>query len=318
MVAKPARIKENAKTPLLEQEGGRSQKTVFSWSVMYCPVCRSEYRSGFTECADCQVQLVDTLAAAPAHAADPHDLDLVTAYATSDAALFNIAAAILGDADVPFLTMTSKPPWEFKVNRTDAERAGALLAGLESAEDVEVPSEAAPAESLMVETRAETPANYDAIGDLLRAAFKQDVEPKLVELLRDSGHAVIALVAVTMNEVVGHIVFSPVSVARAPQSFRALGLGPVAVLPEFQANGIGSKLIRDGLAICRDNGYDAVVVLGDPDYYTRFGFAKASRRHLKNEYGVDAEFMVLELRSGGLEGVRGLVQYGPEFADTGA
>jgi putative acetyltransferase len=137
-------------------------------------------------------------------------------------------------------------------------------------------------------------------------------------LLRDTGNAVIALVAVTANEVVGHIVFSPVSVARAPETFRAVGLGPVAVLPEFQANGIGSKLIRDGLAICRDNGYDAVVLLGDPDYYTRFGFSKASRRHLKNEYGVDAEFMVLELRPGGLDGVRGLVQYGPEFAEAGA
>ena len=285
---------------------------------MFCPICRSEYRSGFTECAGCQVQLVETLPAAPARSADRHALDLVTAYSTSDPALFNIASAVLTDADLPFLTVTSKPPWEFKVNRADAERAAALLAGLESAEDVEVPSEAAAAESLMVETRDETPADYDAIGDLLRAAFKKDVEPRLVELLRDSGNAVIALVAVTATEVVGHIVFSPVSVARAPQAFRALGLGPVAVLPEFQANGIGSKLIRDGLAICRDKGYDAVVVLGDPGFYTRFGFSKAGRRHLKNEFGVDAEFMVLELRAGGLEGVRGLVQYGPEFAAAGA
>jgi putative acetyltransferase len=76
-------------------------------------------------------------------------------------------------------------------------------------------------------------------------------------------------------------------------------------------------LIRDGLAICRNNGYDAVVVLGNPEYYSRFGFFKASRRHLKNEYGVDAEFMVLELRTGGLEGVRGLVQYCPDFGEIG-
>ena len=283
---------------------------------MFCPVCRSEYRSGFAECADCQVQLVETLTG-PVSAREPHDLELVTAYSTSDPALFNIAAAILGDADVPFVTVTTKPPWEFKVNSEDAERAGALLEGLDSADDVGVPGEEASAESLMVETRAETEDDYDAIDDVLRAAFKQDVEARLVELLRDSDSSVIALVAVTANEVVGHIVFSPVIVERAPKAFRALALGPVAVLPEFQGNGIGAKLIRDGLAMCRTSGYDAVVVLGDPGYYSRFGFTKASRRHLKNEYGVDAEFMVLELRSGGLEGVRGLVQYRPEFADAG-
>ena len=75
---------------------------------------------------------------------------------------------------------------------------------------------------------------------------------------------------------VGHILFSRVTIANASAAFNGVGLAPVAVLPKFQRQGIGSKLIRDGLERCRQAGYDAVVVLGDPAYYSRFGFVRAA------------------------------------------
>jgi len=88
------------------------------------------------------------------------------------------------------------------------------------------------------------------------------------------------------------------------------------VPPEFQRQGIGSKLIREGLERCRQAGYDAVVVLGDPAYYSRFGFVRAADFGLQNEYGVHDEFMVLPLRRGALDGVSGMVKYLPEFSEA--
>jgi putative acetyltransferase len=90
-------------------------------------------------------------------------------------------------------------------------------------------------------------------------------------------------------------------------------LAPVGVLPRYQGKGVGSRLIRAGLVACREAGYDAVALLGEPDYYTRFGFDRASDHGLGNEYGVDEYFMVLGLRSGALDGARGTVRYRPEF-----
>ena len=74
-----------------------------------------------------------------------------------------------------------------------------------------------------------------------------------------------------------------------------VGLAPVGVVPEYQGKGIGSRLIREGLLACREAGYGAAVVLGEPGYYGRFGFGRASERGICNEYGVDEPFMVAEL-----------------------
>ena len=96
-----------------------------------------------------------------------------------------------------------------------------------------------------------------------------------------------------------------------------MGLGPVGVLPAFQGMGIGSRLIRQGLEDCQSVGYDAVVVLGHPNYYPRFGFRPASSFHLDNEYNADEAFMVMELKPGALTGVSGLVKYALEFRAAG-
>jgi putative acetyltransferase len=167
-----------------------------------------------------------------------------------------------------------------------------------------------------IEIREETNADEDAIRDVLTSAFPRDAEARLVDLLRQRQKASIALVAVVGKRIVGHILFSPVTVAHAPQGFRGSGLAPVAVHRDFQNRGIGSTLICEGLERCRHRGYDAVVVLGHPNYYPRFGFRIASAHDLGNEYGVDKAFMVLGLKDGILEKIKGLVKYAPEFREV--
>ena len=117
--------------------------------------------------------------------------------------------------------------------------------------------------------------------------------------------------------VVGHILFTEVSIEDSDPCPRVLGLAPLAVLSEFQRKGIGTALMRHSLERCRDMGHDVIVVVGHPEYYPKFEFLPASRYGLRCEYDVPAEvFMVLELRVGALQGIRGLVRYQPEFAEV--
>jgi putative acetyltransferase len=168
-----------------------------------------------------------------------------------------------------------------------------------------------------IEIREENNADQDTIREVLKLAFPTDAEARLVDLLRQRQKTLIALVAATGKRIVGHILFSPVTVAQAPQGFRGLGLAPVAVHRDFQNREIGSTLIREGLERCRQGDYDAVVVLGHPKYYPRFGFRTASAHGLGNEYGVDDAFMVLGLKDGILDKINGLVRYAPEFREVG-
>jgi putative acetyltransferase len=155
----------------------------------------------------------------------------------------------------------------------------------------------------------------------LRAFENRREEVFLVELLHTASAAVVSLVAAADPEgrVVGHILFSPVQVdGRGSDPPIMVGLAPVAVLPEHQGRGIGAHLIREGLQACREAGYGAAVVLGEPGYYSRFGFEQASGKGLGNEYGVDDHFMVAELRNGALDGVSGTVRYREEFREVSA
>ncbi|MCZ0900595.1 N-acetyltransferase, partial [Microcoleus sp. HI-ES] len=112
------------------------------------------------------------------------------------------------------------------------------------------------------------------------------------------------------------IFFSPVVVeGKCSRNLSILGLAPVAVLPNYQRQGIGTLLIREGLKECGRWGFQAVVVLGHPDFYPRFGFIPASRKSLGCEYDVpDEAFMVLELESGALQDSSGTVKYRSEFS----
>ncbi len=168
---------------------------------------------------------------------------------------------------------------------------------------------------MVVSIRPEQPADAAAIRRVLDAAFPTAAESRLVERLRASGHLRISLVAAVDGAIVGHIAFSPVEIEGAASDGIGVGLAPVAVLPDHQRQGVGSRLIREGLAACERAEYGFVVVLGEPEYYQRFGFTQADRRGLGNEYGADEAFMVLELCSDSIRANRGVVRYGPEFAE---
>jgi putative acetyltransferase len=167
--------------------------------------------------------------------------------------------------------------------------------------------------SSAVRIRSATPTDVDAISAVVSSAFPSSLEARLVTALREAGRLIVELVASLDDRLVGQIAFSPVTIAGAPQ-LAGLGLAPLAVVPDCQGQGIGSRLIELGLEAASRVDAAFVVVLGEPRVYGRFGFERADRRGLDNEYGATEHFMVLELRSGALDGVRGLVRYDATFA----
>ncbi len=167
-------------------------------------------------------------------------------------------------------------------------------------------------------SRLETQADYDAIRHINEAAFETPAEAKLVDALRVSVASYISLVAERDGNVLGHILFTPVTVDSGDTQWSALGLAPMAVAPDNQRQGIGSSLVRAGLAECRSIGQPVVFVLGHPKYYPRFGFVPAPPLGLTCEYPVpDEVFMVAELEPDAIRSRTGLVRYAPAFNDLG-
>ena len=161
--------------------------------------------------------------------------------------------------------------------------------------------------------RDEREEDYEAVYAVNAAAFETTAEAKLVEMLRQQARPFISLVAENEDGIIGHIMFSPVTLSGHPE-LMLMGLGPVAVAPAHQREGAGGLLIRVGLARCREMGITAVFLLGHPDYYPRFGFVPSVAFGIDSEYDVPAEaFMALELQSNGLEGKTGRVTYHPAF-----
>jgi putative acetyltransferase len=170
----------------------------------------------------------------------------------------------------------------------------------------------------MLTIRPETGADVADIRRVNELAFGQPAEAQLVEALRRDARPFLSLVADDDGAVVGHICFSPVEVER-PDGGRMmiLGLAPMAVLPERQNRGIGSRLVEAGLDACRASGAVAVVVLGHPEYYPRFGFVPAAPRGLVSEYDVpDPVFMLAELVRGAGGEVRGVARYHEAFRNV--
>jgi putative acetyltransferase len=166
----------------------------------------------------------------------------------------------------------------------------------------------------MVIIRQEKPEDLSAIRLVNEQAFEQPDEANLVDALREGGKVSLSLVAEQKKRVVGHILFSPVVIVSEGEQFPALGLAPMAVLPELQRQGIGSLLVKHGLNKCREAGHKCVIVLGHPDYYPRFGFVPASRYGIKCQFPApDDAFMAIELEQGAFQGLSGTVKYQPEF-----
>jgi putative acetyltransferase len=135
---------------------------------------------------------------------------------------------------------------------------------------------------------------------------------QLVDRLRTEGVVLASLVAEIPEKIVGHILFSRMSIETAGGSVGVAALAPIAVLPEHQRQGIGGRLIRHGLNLLRRREERIVIVVGHPGYYPRFGFSSEKARSLEGPFPRDA-FMAMDLSLGALDGVCGKVRYQPAF-----
>jgi putative acetyltransferase len=164
--------------------------------------------------------------------------------------------------------------------------------------------------------RTEEERDADAVYAVNTAAFETPLEANLVDTLRQKAQPLISFVAEDDGVIVGHILFSPVSLT-GHSDVRIMGLGPMAVAPNHQRKGIGSALVRAGLDRCKQLGFGAVVVLGHAEYYPRFGFLPSSRFGMGCEYDVPEEvFMVVELQPGYLHGMAGTIKYHAAFGNA--
>ncbi len=162
--------------------------------------------------------------------------------------------------------------------------------------------------------RPETQNDIELIRDVNFRAFGRTEEADIVDMLRDNGKSVLSFVAEHKGQVAGHIMFSVVTISSDPNYKDAVGLGPIAVVPEHQRKGIGGVLVRGALIQCKELGFELVFVLGDPGFFGMFGFETASRYGFSCVYDAPNEaFMVIELVPGALRNKRGLVEYADEF-----
>ncbi|MFA7096592.1 MAG: N-acetyltransferase [Gammaproteobacteria bacterium] len=163
--------------------------------------------------------------------------------------------------------------------------------------------------------RKESESDREAIAAVTRAAFahhphSHHTEHFIIDALRAANALTVSLVAEVGGKVVGHIAFSSVTISDGSPGW--YGLGPVSVLPEFQRQGIGKSLIHEGLSLLKALGAKGCVLVGDPNYYGRFGFRNVPELVLE---GVPQEyFLALAF---GKDMVRGTVTFHPGFSATG-
>jgi putative acetyltransferase len=165
--------------------------------------------------------------------------------------------------------------------------------------------------------RPETSKDYTQITKVNDLAFKQTNEGKMIKALRKNIKFIpqLSLITEIDSKVVGHILFFPLNIISGEKSFEVLSLAPMAVLPEYQKKGIGKKLVIEGLKKSKELGYKAVVVLGHPTYYPKFGFEPASKWNIKLpiEDVPDEASMAIELEEDFLKDKAGVIEYPAEY-----
>jgi putative acetyltransferase len=166
----------------------------------------------------------------------------------------------------------------------------------------------------MLHVRKEQSGDVAAIRRVNLLAFGQPREARMVDRIRLHCRQAVSLVALEGRKVLGHILFSPAVIRSGSRTLRGMGLAPMAVLPEHQRRGIGSRLVITGLGYLFRKQCPFVIVLGHPDYYPRFGFERAGLYGVRSEWEVpDEAFMILPLNPSALRGISGIAKYRPEF-----
>lgn len=166
----------------------------------------------------------------------------------------------------------------------------------------------------MMRIRLESAADMPGIRRAHQLAFDSGTEARIVDRLREVAEPVISLVA-DDDGIVGHIVFSPIARAQ-DDGVRVMALGPMAVTPDRQRQGIGSALVVAGLDECRRRGVGGVVVIGHAEFYPRCGFLPASSYGLTCEFEVpDDAFMAIELVESSLD-QGGMIHFHPAFSEA--
>lgn len=163
--------------------------------------------------------------------------------------------------------------------------------------------------------RTEAPADILAVDKLLKSTFETEAEANLVMKLRENGRRTLSLVACNdEGEVVGYVLFSPVTLEGEDLNWQ--GLAPLAVHQDYRNKGIAAEIVKEGLSSLLEFGYPACVVLGDPAYYSRFGFEASEKHNMRCEWDVpQGAFQVLGLAQGELENRNGLIEYSTEFSE---
>lgn len=168
----------------------------------------------------------------------------------------------------------------------------------------------------MITIRPERPEDEEALFQMYRRVFGRLQEARLVDSLRENQGLFLSLVALAAGTVVGGVAFSTATLEPRAAGLHLLALAPLAVLPTYQRLGIGSGLVQIGLAQCRDRQVDAIVVVGEPEFFGKFGFVAAAPYQLTCPFPVPEPFwLVQELHPGALTGVHGRINFRPEFAD---
>jgi putative acetyltransferase len=170
----------------------------------------------------------------------------------------------------------------------------------------------------MIIVREERSEDIEAVRMVNETAFGQPAEANIVDKLRENCRDLLSLVAVQNDAVVGHILFSPAKVEGERKTMLGMGLAPMAVLPAWQRQGIGTLLAQKGIVILKDRGCPFVIVLGHPEYYPRFGFERASLYGIRSQWeGVpDEAFMILILDAAAMRNASGVARYRDEFDEA--
>ena len=124
----------------------------------------------------------------------------------------------------------------------------------------------------------------------------------------------LSLVAEVDQQIVGHILFTPMAIENGNEAHNTIAMAPVSVFKDYQNQGIGTALVEKGIATANDLGYDSIIVMGHPTYYKRFGFKKASEWKIGIDSSFNNDFLFgLELKPNALKNKNGIIRYAPPF-----